>query len=331
MSFVHLGTVWGAHNPQGTWGYDGQFYYQIAVNPLGAAPFLDNAPYRYGRILYPLVARLIALGQRAFIPWALLAVNLGAMLLSVALLSDLLQRQRLSPWYSLAYGLSFGLLAGLTFDTAEPFAYGLVCVALWCWQRGHAQYAAAAFGLAALARETTLLFVAGFLVYFLGKRMWRYLTWFLILGLVPVCTWLVVLVAIFGPTGLTFTPPFEHIPFAGIFAQLPGLRKVALLAIFVLIPTATALVLSGRDLHRATRDPILLTLLLNAVLMTFLSRDSYLDLIAAGRIGTGLVLAWVAYGTSRRSRAVLLTSFYAVPVFAVYLVGVWLGIRALLL
>ncbi|MGH2479975.1 MAG: hypothetical protein ACRDHW_10005, partial [Ktedonobacteraceae bacterium] len=41
MNFVHLGTVWGAHDPSGTWGYDGQFYYQIARNPLGAAPFMD--------------------------------------------------------------------------------------------------------------------------------------------------------------------------------------------------------------------------------------------------------------------------------------------------
>ncbi len=53
MSFVHLGTVWGEHDPSGTWGYDGQFYYQIAVNPFGAAEFMDNAPFRYQRIVYP--------------------------------------------------------------------------------------------------------------------------------------------------------------------------------------------------------------------------------------------------------------------------------------
>jgi hypothetical protein len=34
LDFVHLGTIWADHNPKGMWGYDGQFYYQIARNPL---------------------------------------------------------------------------------------------------------------------------------------------------------------------------------------------------------------------------------------------------------------------------------------------------------
>src|SRR6266545_4885997 len=63
LDFVHLGTIWTQHDPTGGWGYDGQFYWQIARDPLGAAQFLDNPPYRYQRILFPIVVRLLAFGQ----------------------------------------------------------------------------------------------------------------------------------------------------------------------------------------------------------------------------------------------------------------------------
>src|SRR5581483_1565689 len=72
MDFVHLGTVWGAHKKSGTWGYDGQFYYQIARNPLGAAQFMDNAPYRYQHLLYGLLAWFLSFGQTSLVPYALL-------------------------------------------------------------------------------------------------------------------------------------------------------------------------------------------------------------------------------------------------------------------
>src|SRR4051812_25863800 len=47
IDYAHLGTIWSAHIPSGSWGYDGQFYYQIAHDPLRAYRFMDNAPYRY--------------------------------------------------------------------------------------------------------------------------------------------------------------------------------------------------------------------------------------------------------------------------------------------
>ena len=44
-------------------GYDGQFNYAIAADPLHASPALDVPAYRYQRILYPLLVRALALGQ----------------------------------------------------------------------------------------------------------------------------------------------------------------------------------------------------------------------------------------------------------------------------
>ena len=51
MEFVLQGPCYTQHDVRAPVGYDGQFAYAIAVNPLGAAPLLDDPAYRYQRIL----------------------------------------------------------------------------------------------------------------------------------------------------------------------------------------------------------------------------------------------------------------------------------------
>src|SRR5437879_13529263 len=43
LDFVHIGTVWANHDASGSWGYDGQYYYQIARNFLQSYQYMDNA------------------------------------------------------------------------------------------------------------------------------------------------------------------------------------------------------------------------------------------------------------------------------------------------
>ncbi|HEV2125381.1 MAG TPA: hypothetical protein VGW38_21740, partial [Chloroflexota bacterium] len=42
LDFVHVGTIFSQKDPEGGWGYDGQFYYYVARDPATAASFLDN-------------------------------------------------------------------------------------------------------------------------------------------------------------------------------------------------------------------------------------------------------------------------------------------------
>jgi hypothetical protein len=56
-------------------GYDGQFSYFIALDPVGAAPYLGAPAYRYGRIGYPLVVRVAALGKPDWVRGSLVVVN----------------------------------------------------------------------------------------------------------------------------------------------------------------------------------------------------------------------------------------------------------------
>jgi hypothetical protein len=144
-------------------GYDGQFFYGLALDPLGARPTrfgitLDNPPYRQQRILYPVLAWLASLGGRpALVPAALLGVNLAA-LCALAYVGGAYARSlgRAGAWgapLSLYPGLAFGLLLCL----AEPVAVALCVGGLLLLRHDRPLSAAVALTLAVLAKETTLL------------------------------------------------------------------------------------------------------------------------------------------------------------------------------
>ena len=325
FDFVHLGTVWGKGDPGGTWGYDGQFYYQIALNPLGAARFMDNAPFRYQRIVYPILTRLLSLGQPILIPYSLLIVNWLSIISSVEILSRLLHEAGMSPWYSLSYGLYFGQATSLTFDTTEAFTYALVCLGILFYQKHRQTSAALVFGLAAVSRETAVLFPLAYILFFLMNVDWRNVFRYIGLGIIPLAIWLMILARIFGKTGVSFAPPFEHIPFYGIFAQSAAPRKFPLLIVTMLVPTAAAGILAGRRLLQWRIHPLLFAWIANILMIVFLSRFSYLDLISCSRISVGLTLSGIVYGIVTHDKVVLIASQYYLFIFGLYIIGIVIG------
>ena len=65
-----------------TYGYDGQFFYRLALNPLNfhhtAYGITMDRPYRYMRIGYPALTWLISAGQHSLVPVMLVAINIAA-------------------------------------------------------------------------------------------------------------------------------------------------------------------------------------------------------------------------------------------------------------
>src|SRR5262245_10147804 len=61
--FVWIGERFSNLDPHGRTGYDGQFVYYIARDGWSALPHIDNPPYRLQRIAYPLLVRLVSLGN----------------------------------------------------------------------------------------------------------------------------------------------------------------------------------------------------------------------------------------------------------------------------
>jgi hypothetical protein len=76
MSFVLIGRQYDPVRGTERLGYDGQFAYQIAVDPSGAPDKLDIPAYRYQRILYPMAVRLLGLGNPSLIPWMMILINI---------------------------------------------------------------------------------------------------------------------------------------------------------------------------------------------------------------------------------------------------------------
>ena len=144
-------------------GYDGQFYYRLALDPANwhatAFGITMDQSYRYTRIGYPLLAWIFSLGQHQLVPVVLVALNLLAVA-AMALLGGMFAREsgRHALW-GLAFVAYFGLVISVGRDTAEPLAEACLLGGLLAYRRGTSPMyllATALFTFGAITRETIL-------------------------------------------------------------------------------------------------------------------------------------------------------------------------------
>ena len=147
-----------------TYGYDGQFFYRLALNPFDfhhtAYGITIDRPYRYMRIGYPMLTWLVSLGQHFLVPVMLVAVNIaaiGALGYLGALFAAAGGRHALAGLLLPAY---FGLITSLARDTAEPLAAVCLLAGLLAVRGRRPVLAAALLAYGALTRETVLAAVA---------------------------------------------------------------------------------------------------------------------------------------------------------------------------
>jgi hypothetical protein len=228
-------------------GYDGQFYLFMALDPTNARYYLDAPAYRFQRPLYPAVSRLVAVGDPSLIPIAMLLVNwlaAGAGTMFVALL--LVQRRR-SAWYALLYGLAPGLTLGVHRDLTEPLGFALCVAGVWCLARKdrHSHLAAGLlFGLAGLARQTSLVFPVA---YGLARARtdWRAggrpasvrAATILLLGLLPYVAWAIFVRLWLGSWLSGAQTSFRLVPFEFMFDQPWAWSQQPIEFIAVVLPT----------------------------------------------------------------------------------------------
>jgi hypothetical protein len=328
VQFALVGTRYDPGVAGGTWGYDGQFAYQIARDPLGASRFLDVPAYRYQRILYPLGAWTLAVGQGALIPWTLIAINWLALVAGTRFTEDILAGRGTSRWYALGYGLFGGLMMAVRLDLTEPLAYALAQAAVLSYERGRWRSAAGWLALAALAKETTLLVAAGFLLSFALSRRWRSLIeWAVIVG-VPFAAWQVILRVELGAWGIgsggALATPFEVIPYRGLWSLAAVNTRAFVLIALIMIPMAllpglVALVAALHDMARRDVHPLVCLLLMNALVIPFTPQSTLREPLGMLRFIVGLVMAVILWGAYRKSRRALNYSllWIATLVFAV--------------
>ncbi len=330
LALALLGTRFSQGDPQGSEGYDGQFAYQIAVDPLNAAPRIDVPAYRYQRILYPMLARWLALGQPQLIPWTLIVVNLIAIGVGTWATEQLLLNLRVSRWYALTYGLYGGQLLGLRADLNEPLAQGLVQLALLAWAKERRGWAVVAFALAALTKETALIFLAAYLLFALKERQWR---WLAALGMsaLPFVIYQFVLWQWLGSFGIgsggTGATPFSLIPLGGWLSiggvSLPAFLVISLVvAPMSILPALAGLWLSGRSLLQGLSHPYVFSLLLNSLIILFLPASTFREPVAMLRLTQGLVVSMILFGGLVRSWRILNYSTFWLATNVLLLKGV---------
>jgi hypothetical protein len=279
-------------------GYDGQFFLYIARDPAGAVPYLDNASYRYGRIVYPLAARGLALGRQDAIPLALVVLNLLAVAVGTWAIAAWLRRERFPEWFALLYAAYPGVFFGVWRDLSEPLAYSLTAVALLAFDGDRPRriaLSASLFGVAILTREGVAVFalVWAAALAVQGRRLRA--TLFAIGSLLPYLAYRFVFLNVWlGNAGLPEKLEPTPVPFGGIAHYFPwgGVELQRVYA--VLLPGSFCIALAVVALVRGARAPAVWALLANAlVFVAFLPAAAYEDYSSAGRISTSVVLAFL--------------------------------------
>ncbi len=314
LALARLGTRFSEGDPNGTEGYDGQFVYYIARDPLHGWQHCDIAAYRYQRILYPLLGRALAFGQQSLLPYSLALINIAALALGTWLTEQILLQYRMSRWYALTYGLYAGQLMAAGSLLTEPLAHALCLAAVLTAERKRWRLAVLFFALGVLTKETILVFVAGYWVFLLARSQWRRAAG-LMLGVgIPFLLWQAALWAWLGQPGLgsggAGATSWEILPFRGLWS-VGGidLRVFALLSLvavpLAVIPAILSLWVTCRDLIRGRWHPFTTMLLTNALVMLFLPQSTYREPFAVLRLTTGLVVAVILYGACRHSKRIL--------------------------
>jgi hypothetical protein len=152
-------------------GYDGQFFYRLAVDPaeLGAEAYgirLDIG-LRRARIGYPALAWAASAGQARAVLWALIALNVASAVV-LAFLGALAAREsgRQPLWGLLVVGFP-GFMFTVARDLSEVLAATLLLGGLLAYRRRRPEAAGVLLALAVLTRESTALAVAALAVVWL--------------------------------------------------------------------------------------------------------------------------------------------------------------------
>jgi hypothetical protein len=209
---------------QGSPGYDGAYYAQLALYPTLNNPELktaiDNLPYRAKRILFCWVAWALGLGQPAWIVQAHALLNV---LCWLALGGVLLRWFPPTGWQNLlrwvAVMFSHGVCMSVRHSLVDAPSLLLVALALRWLEAGRRGAGVATLALAGLGKETSLLASAGLDFNWREPRTWWRTAAWLALVATPLALWMWYVRIKFGPAEDPGLGNFT-LPLAGYWEKL---------------------------------------------------------------------------------------------------------------
>jgi hypothetical protein len=262
-------------------GYDGQFYYRIALTPFTKlhteyGVTLDSPSHRQQRILYPLLSRIISLGNPSAIPWAMIFVNIAG-LCSIALFATLLMLDlNRNPLYALCILFLPVFILALSRDLVEITATWTSLGAFYFLFKNKLKMSGLFFTAAMFARETTLIFpmaVALNVIIAHRKNLLSY--WPLLFPFTAYMSWQAYLDLHWGTTAVEATSADLGLPFLGLFHLFLSIRPrlefhtlLMIIEISALITFAlgTFFVLLKSNIHTSLKFAWLLAFILTSCL-----------------------------------------------------------------
>jgi hypothetical protein len=313
IELAEIGTRYRDGDIYGSEGYDGQFAYYIAIHPNldDVSSQLDVPAYRYQRILYPIFARILSLGQVTWIPWTLIVINILSQVVGTALLCVFLNSFEVPVRYSLIFGLWAGTVIGVGTDLYEPLTYSLVIGAVLARSKEKQWLSSILISGSLFAKETAILFWAAFLISDLiqKKRLKEIL--FILVPIIPYGLWQGWLYFQFGAFGLgsggAMATPFEWIPYGGFIRIGSAGIKVLVLFSFIfgptiILPNLWGTIKSLQMLLRGNLEFESWTLLLHTLFITFLPFSTFREPLGLVRVSTGMLLAMVFFAVKHHLR-----------------------------
>lgn len=212
--------------PVGPTGYDGQFYYRLALDPFSSSRTVhgiafDAPAYRYQRIGYPLIVWLLSAGQQSLVPALLIGVNYVGICLVPLLAGRYGVHVGRHAWWGALIGVYPGFIYTITRDLTEIVAVVFLLAGLLALRLRRDVLAGVMLAAAVLTRETTLLVSgAGLLVALAcrrrpgatGVRPWRPFA----AAVLVYAVWQLVMVALWGVPSVAAGSSTLGAPFRGL-------------------------------------------------------------------------------------------------------------------
>jgi hypothetical protein len=314
------------HTYQESYGYDGQFYAQIAVagNPFdpGLQRALDLPAYRTRRILLPLVTHVVGLGRPGWILTAYALANVACWLALAWLLArwwfppgrlhDLLR------WVGSLFGA--GMLVSVCRSLTDAPALLLIAAGVRSIEVNRARLAAGFLAAAGLVREASVVAAAAF--GWPSRAAGRPPAKTLLLAsiaVLPAAVWTVVVAAHFQTVkatslGAPFTGLSAGLAHIGSTARTAGIlaarNDVLVVAAFLVQAGLLVFLTRRRPAHPWWRVAVAVT-----ILIFLTDRDPWADLFSTiSRATLPLTLAFnVLVPRSRAGLVVLLAGNLTVP------------------
>jgi len=205
-------------------GYDGQFYAQMAVEPLlrnrRLERALDSPSYRARRVLFSWTAYAFGLGRPAWILKVYALQNIVAWLLLAWVLTRWFPPsapRNLIPWIGCLFGV--GLVYSVRFALTEGPGLLLIALAVAAIERGRPWIASGLMALVGLGRETN--FIAGGLLLDRVPKGWRgtlAAAARLLVAVVPFAAWFLYVRSVFPPLAASDAANFAA-PFSGYVSK----------------------------------------------------------------------------------------------------------------